>query len=200
MFCVHLRGMCILPSGGMLYTYHLSTSTLMCCLTHWGISAEADTCGWQFAPLVSFVGSCLFIWLAWVLDVACDSPAAAHVLQSAWASVVVGPGLSCSVARGIFPDQGSNLCPCIGRWIPVHRATKESPLWGFDKAVCIYIFARLFHVAGVLISSARPISYIYILLMIAEFGVIFVCGSFPTFTVCLPLLMSFSVHNFLVSS
>ena len=29
----------------------------------------------------------------------------------AWASVVVPQGLSCSAARGIFPDKGSNLCP-----------------------------------------------------------------------------------------
>ena len=28
-----------------------------------------------------------------------------------WASVAVTHGLSFSVARGIFPDQGSNLCP-----------------------------------------------------------------------------------------
>ena len=27
------------------------------------------------------------------------------------ASVVVAPGLSCSAACGIFPDQGTNLCP-----------------------------------------------------------------------------------------
>ena len=29
----------------------------------------------------------------------------------AWASLVVAHGLSCSAACGIFPDQGSNLCP-----------------------------------------------------------------------------------------
>ena len=29
----------------------------------------------------------------------------------AWASVVVAHGLSCSVAWGIFPDEGSNPCP-----------------------------------------------------------------------------------------
>ena len=29
----------------------------------------------------------------------------------AWASVIVAHGLSCSAACGIFPDQGSNLCP-----------------------------------------------------------------------------------------
>ena len=30
---------------------------------------------------------------------------------STWASVVVAHGFSCSVACGIFPDQGSNPCP-----------------------------------------------------------------------------------------
>ena len=42
-----------------------------------------------------------------------------------WASVVVARGLSCSTARGIFPDQGSN---CFGRWILNHCATREVPL------------------------------------------------------------------------
>ena len=32
-------------------------------------------------------------------------------LYSAWTSVAVAPGLSCSTARGIFPDQGSNPGP-----------------------------------------------------------------------------------------
>ena len=35
-------------------------------------------------------------------------------LYSAWTSVVVAPGLSCSTACGIFPDQGSNPGPL--RW------------------------------------------------------------------------------------
>ena len=34
-----------------------------------------------------------------------------HGLQSMQASVVVTRGLSCSVACGIFMDQGSNSCP-----------------------------------------------------------------------------------------
>ena len=38
------------------------------------------------------------------------------------------------------------------------------------------------------------------LLKFAGFDIILACWWFPTFTVCLPLLMSFSVHNFLVSS
>ena len=42
--------------------------------------------------------------------------------QSTCASVAVAHRLSC----GIFPDQGSNPCPCIGRWIPYHGATREA--------------------------------------------------------------------------
>ena len=34
-----------------------------------------------------------------------------HRLWGTWASVVVAYRLSCPMARGIFPDQGSNLCP-----------------------------------------------------------------------------------------
>ena len=34
-------------------------------------------------------------------------------------------GLSCSSACGIFPDQGSNSCPCIGRQILNHYAARE---------------------------------------------------------------------------
>ena len=42
-------------------------------------------------------------------------------------SVVVTHRLSCSQARGIFPDQGLNRIPCTGWWILTHRATKEVP-------------------------------------------------------------------------
>ena len=42
-------------------------------------------------------------------------------------SVVVAHGPSCSVACGIFPDQGSKPCvPCIGRRILNHCATREA--------------------------------------------------------------------------
>ena len=34
-----------------------------------------------------------------------------HRLEGVWASVVTANGLSCPVARGIFPNQRSNLCP-----------------------------------------------------------------------------------------
>ena len=38
------------------------------------------------------------------------------------------------------------------------------------------------------------------LLTIADFDIMFVCRWFPAFTLYLPLLVSFSIHNFLVSS
>ena len=33
----------------------------------------------------------------------------------------------CPVARGIFPDQGSDRDPCIGRWSVNHWITREVP-------------------------------------------------------------------------
>ena len=42
-------------------------------------------------------------------------------------SVVVAHGPSCSTACGILPDQGLNPCPCIGRQILNHCATREAP-------------------------------------------------------------------------
>ena len=42
-------------------------------------------------------------------------------------SLVVGHGLSCPVACGIFPEQGSNHVACIGRQILYHCNTREVP-------------------------------------------------------------------------
>ena len=42
-----------------------------------------------------------------------------------------GTWLSCLAACGIFLDEGSNACPCIGRQIPYHRATTEAPTTDF---------------------------------------------------------------------
>ena len=50
-----------------------------------------------------------------------------------WASVVMAHGLGCSVARGIFPDQGSNLCP-------LHQQADSLPL-SFREAPNILLFA-----------------------------------------------------------
>ena len=51
----------------------------------------------------------------------------AHGLQESQSTglVVVAHGFSCSVACGIFSDQGSNPVPCTGRQIPIHCTTRE---------------------------------------------------------------------------
>lgn len=50
-------------------------------------------------------------------------------------SVFSARGLSCSVARGILPDQGSNLCQCLGRQILVtsHQGSPQSFLLKTDE-------------------------------------------------------------------
>ena len=91
----------------------------------------------------------LFIWLCWVfVSVRGLSLAAASWGHSSsrcaglslprpllWrstgsrraGSVIVAHGPSCSAACGIFPDQGSNHVPCIGRRILNHCVTREAP-------------------------------------------------------------------------
>ena len=46
-------------------------------------------------------------------------------------SVVVAHSLGCPEARGIFPGQGWNRCPCIGRQILNHWTTREALLMAF---------------------------------------------------------------------
>ena len=68
----------------------------------------------------------------------------ARGLQSLWhaGSVVVVHGFSCSTACGIFLDQGSNPCPCIGRQILNHCTTREVPpalLFIFFNSTCYFL-------------------------------------------------------------
>ena len=44
-------------------------------------------------------------------------------------------GLSHSATCGIFLDQGSNPCPCIGRWILNHCATRGAPIHIFPVSL-----------------------------------------------------------------
>ena len=96
-----------------------------------------------------FIYLFIYLWLCWVfVSVRGFSPVAASgshsssrcaglslsrplLLRSTGSrcagSVAVAHGLSCSAACGIFPDQGSNPCPCIGRQILNHCATREAP-------------------------------------------------------------------------
>ena len=66
--------------------------------------------------------------------------------------------------------------------------------WSFDITVYIHIF---FYVAGLNFKCISNILYLYnTLFTIAGFDIIFVCEWFTTFTICLPLLVSFPIHNF----
>ena len=67
-------------------------------------------------------------------------------LQGMQVSVLVVLRLSCSTVHGIFPDQGSNRVPCIGRWILNHWTTREVPwifLEGDFSVPCISSFQSL---------------------------------------------------------
>ena len=53
-------------------------------------------------------------------------------------------GLSCPAACGIFPNQGSNPCPHIGRWILNHQTTKKVPIFYlFKHCLSSYLFLLL---------------------------------------------------------
>ena len=73
-------------------------------------------CAWSLLLCAGFLqleqasGGLLFIVVCGLLLMVA-SLIAEHRLQSARTSVVVGHGLSCFMAYGIFPDQGSNQCP-----------------------------------------------------------------------------------------
>ena len=64
-------------------------------------------------------------------------------------------GLSCSSACGIFPDQGSNPCPCIGRQILNHCATREAPNLEVLKITLIIIWRMDCERAGLV--AGRPV-------------------------------------------
>ena len=60
-------------------------------------------------------------------------------------SVVVAPGLTCSVACGIFPDQGSN--PCLLHWqadsLPLsHQGSPSTPLIEETVLFPLYVLAN----------------------------------------------------------
>ena len=59
-------------------------------------------------------------------------------------SVVVAHGPSCSVACGIFPTRARTRVPHIGRQIPNHCATRETPTWLYFKHECLGLFFFFF--------------------------------------------------------
>ena len=83
--------------------------------------AALGLCCWSDFSLVSASGGCFVV----VVQPRCGASLVEHRLEGTWGSAVVAPvlysagsvvvhGLTCPMIRGIFPDQGSNLCPL--RW------------------------------------------------------------------------------------
>ena len=63
----------------------------------------------------------------------------------------------------------------------------------------LYIFKIILSFWSFHFKCISYILHLYFLLTVVGFD-IFVCGWFPTFAVCVPLLVNFSIHNVLVSS
>ena len=107
---------------------------------------------------------CLFLaalcCFAWVFSNCCEhrgcscSALASHCSDfscrraralATWASVIVVHKLSCSVAYGIFQDQGSTHVPCIGRWIFILCTTREVACLDLKIAVNAMLMHQLYH-------------------------------------------------------
>ena len=89
---------------------------------------------WAFVAVWAF-SSCgeqglLFVAPSERLPVVASLPAERR-LWGAWASAVVVRGLSCSVPRGTFPDQGSNLDLLPGQADSLPLSHQGSPREGF---------------------------------------------------------------------
>ena len=128
----------------------------------------------------SFIYLFIYLWLCWVfvsvrglsLIVASGDHSSSRctglslsrplLLQSTGSrragSVVVAHGPSCSVACGIFPDQGSNPCP-------LHWQADSQPLrhQGSPKTCCIWLFCS--QVKRICLSG--NLSYIYSKMLLA---------------------------------
>lgn len=106
------------------------------------------------------------------------APVAEHRPSGMWAAVAVAPGsrapasvgvaarLSCSVAGGTFPAQGSSLCPCTGRQVLTHCTTREVQRVTFklEKPFHILTLADIIFV----IIPKRPIFSVYLHIVIVK--------------------------------
>ena len=115
---------------------------------------------WVFFKIIYlFIYLCIYLWLCWVfvsvrglsLVVASGGHSSSRCagLSLLWplllrstgsrraGSAIVAHRPSRSAACGIFPDQGSNPCTCIGRQILNHCATREALHCGFYLHILI---------------------------------------------------------------
>ena len=113
---------------------------LHCCTgfcSSWSKQGLLSSCGAQASHCGVF--SCCG---AQTLGCAVFSSCGSWVLEH-WLSSTCVHGLSCSVARGIFPDQGSNLC--LLHWQVDSTATRKAPpFFGYSSVQslsCVWLIA-----------------------------------------------------------
>ena len=70
-------------------------------------------------------------------------------------SVVVAHGPSCSVACGIFPDQGSNPCP-------LHRQADSQPLRHQGSPICLFLRYNTYNTTLVPVTQHSDLVFLYI--------------------------------------
>ena len=73
---------------------------------------------------------------------AVSSLVAENGLQGKWTSAVAAHQLGCPLARGIFPDQGSNLCPLCGQVESQLLDHQGSPVWIFWVKIWNEVFSN----------------------------------------------------------
>ena len=107
------------------------------------------SCTQAFSSCLERVGSTLCCGV-WASHCSVSSRWGAQVLGM-WASAVavLGPSVCsteayCPLPCGIFPNQGSNVCLCIGRWILNHWITSEVPIIGlFNSRISVWFWLCL---------------------------------------------------------
>ena len=91
------------------FLYFWPSTRIMCCFYN-----QEETWWWLKIRLFYFsavLGLPCCAWASRCNGFCCRAQALGHAGSRHAGAAVLVQGLSCSVARGIFPDQGSNWCP-----------------------------------------------------------------------------------------
>ena len=91
------------------FLYFWPSTRIMCCFYN-----QEETWWWLKIRLFYFsavLGLPCCVWASRCNGFCCRAQALGHAGSRHAGAAVLVQGLSCSVARGIFPDQGSNRCP-----------------------------------------------------------------------------------------
>lgn len=93
-------------------------------------SFPVSSCAFHYLTLLNSQSrfTCLFVWLLWVLAAACRVSVVSRGTFHCGVYRISSCGKWASAAcRILLPDQGSDPCPCIVRWIP-HQSSFNTEL------------------------------------------------------------------------